>query len=157
MKILEGVNNATLIDDTYNASPTALEAAIRTLAEVQTSGKKIIAMGDMLELGAYSVEAHRSAALQAAAVADVLVLVGVRMSSVAEAASEAGMKKENIILCEDSRVAGERLRALVGEGDVVLLKGSQSMRMERAVAALLAYGDRDRKLLVRQEKEWLKK
>lgn len=157
MRILEGVNGATLIDDSYNSSPIAVEEALHTLMALQTKGKKIAVLGDMMELGKFSPESHRAAGAQAAESANTLITVGVRARGIAEGATEAGMAKENVHSFDSAPEAGEYLKGIVHEGDTVLLKGSQSVRMERAVAMLLAHPEQSKDLLVRQEEEWLKR
>jgi UDP-N-acetylmuramyl pentapeptide synthase len=83
--------------------------------------------------------------------------VGIRAQALAKAALEAGMKKEQVMMLNDAGTLGELLLSLVQDGDVVLVKGSQSMRMERTVEALLEDPSRKRELLVRQDDEWEKR
>ncbi len=156
MRLLPGLKGSVLIDDTYNSSPAATEAGLRTLAELKPK-RAIAALGDMMELGRYSVEAHRRAGAQAAKAADLLVTVGFRARDIAQGALDNGLKDERIYQYEDARKAGADLKNWVGEGDVVLVKGSQSMRMERVVEELMAEPERARELLVRQEPEWKKR
>ena len=158
MRILDGYNNSTIIDDSYNSSPTALRAALTTLKKIETKGKKIAVLGDMLELGRFSAAAHKKAGVQAANVADVLITVGVRAKSIASAAREAGFSAEYIQEFDtgESREAGRVVRAMLEEGDVVLVKGSQTgIRLEKAVKEILKDPTKARELLVRQEDEWL--
>jgi len=159
MRVLPGVHGSTIIDDTYNASPAALTAALETLESVQVRGRKIAVIADMLELGKFSVEAHREAGKKVAQLADMLVTVGLRSRTIAESAAEAGMPKDCIVQYDDgtSSQAGKDLREMVKEGDIVLVKGSQSMRMERAVKELLADPSRAPELLVRQDRAWSKR
>ena len=159
MRLLRGLKESTLIDDTYNSSPAAVEAALDTLRHVQPSksdlrGRRIAVLGDMLELGRHSVEEHRKAGAHAAKCADLLVTVGFRAHDTAQGALDQGMQESNILQYEDSNAAGKELKNLVGEGDIILLKGSQSVRMERAVEELLHDPEDARRLLVRQEREW---
>lgn len=155
MRILAGTNDSVLIDDTYNSSPVASEVALRTLKDIPRKGKRIAVLGDMLELGAYSVPEHENAGRQAAESCDVLVTVGVRARSIAVHAEAAGMPRERIFQFDTSTDAGEHVKAIVEPGDVVLLKGSQSIRVERAVKVLMANPSDAKKLLVRQDAEWL--
>lgn len=157
MCIHEGIERSTIIDDTYNASPVAVEEALNTLRNLSVRGQKIAVLGDMLELGEYSVEAHRKVGEQAAHCADVLVVVGIRMQQALQAAQDAGQLARAQHIANRASEAGTLVASLLKEGDVVLVKGSQSMRMERAVAALLAHPERDMKRLVRQEEEWQKR
>jgi UDP-N-acetylmuramoyl-tripeptide--D-alanyl-D-alanine ligase len=155
MRLFNGKNNSVLIDDTYNASPTATLEALDALKAA--GGKRhIAALADMLELGRYSVAEHERIGAQVAECADVLVAVGIRARKVAEAAKAAGMKADSIHEFDDSRAAAGALSMLIQTGDVILIKGSQSMRMERVTEALLA-DPRDRADLVRQDSEWKKR
>ncbi len=157
MKLLKGINDSMIIDDTYNSSPTASESALRTLGEVKTHGRKIAVFGDMLQLGKHTEEAHKNIGRIAKEYSDVLVVVGPRAKSIKEGAIEAGMDPENISEFLDSVTAGEFVKTLVRKGDLVLVKGSQGMRMERTVEAILLDRENKNKLLVRQESEWLNK
>jgi UDP-N-acetylmuramoyl-tripeptide--D-alanyl-D-alanine ligase len=154
MRVLEGKNGSTLIDDTYNASPVAVAEALKTLASIQTPGKKIAVLADMMELGPYSAAEHKAVGKQAANIADMLVLVGARMRYAGEAAKACGMPEDKIKMFETAVAAADFLEEHLQKGDVALVKGSQSMRMERAVERLLAYPSLASRLLVRQEKEW---
>ncbi len=154
MHILPGIKGSTIIDDTYNSSPAAVSAALDTLVFINPRGRKIALLGDMLELGRHSVEEHRKLGAQAAKCTDLLLTVGFRARDFAEGALEAGMSEENILQFEDAEKAGDEMAQLVQEGDCVLVKGSQSMRMEKAVKELMAEPERAEELLVRQDVEW---
>lgn len=156
LRILKGLKGSLIIDDTYNSSPSAALAALDTLKEVKGVKRKIAVLGDMLELGKYSAEAHRTLGKRAAEVADVLITVGFRTRATIEAALDAGMPEPNIRQYEkdESRRAGKELELELREGDLVLIKGSQSMRMERAVQEVMAEPLRAEELLVRQDPEW---
>ena len=156
MRILKGVRNSIIIDDTYNSSPAAALAALDTLRSVAATGRKIALLGDMLELGKYANDAHKEVGERAAASADMLVTVGFRARLMAEAALDAGMTDENVRSYEqgESERAGLELEKELQPGDIVLVKGSQSIRMERAVEVLLAEPEKAPELLVRQETEW---
>ncbi|MEK9154436.1 MAG: UDP-N-acetylmuramoyl-tripeptide--D-alanyl-D-alanine ligase [Patescibacteria group bacterium] len=155
MRILKGRNGSIIIDDTYNSSPAAALSALDTLKEIKAP-RRIAILGDMLELGRYAAEAHKNLGIRAADCADHLLTIGFRSRASAEAALDAGMSDGNIRQYEqsESRRAGEELKNELQEGDVVLVKGSQSMRMERTVELLMAEPERAGELLVRQEEEW---
>lgn len=157
MRIIEGIKEATIIDDTYNASPLATETAIMTLGEIKTDGKRIAVLGDMLDLGRYTQEAHKKVGEYAAKNAAVLVTVGMRARYIAEGALDAGMSEKNIYQFEESRKAGKFVEGIMEKGDIVLVKGSQGMRMERAVEEIMLHPEDKQKLLVRQDAEWLKR
>lgn len=155
-RILKGANSSILIDDSYNASPAAVEealGALRDLKEAMKLGKRIVVLGDMLELGRYSHEEHERVGRLAAQEADMLVTVGIRARSIAEGARAAGMSDEKIHSYGTSMEAALALKPLIGEKDVILVKGSQGVRMERIAFELLADPD-DADCLVRQDREW---
>ncbi len=156
MKVLGGIKNSVILDDTYNSSPVALESGLDTLASVDGK-RKIAVLGDMLELGKYSTDEHRRIGKHIAKTAKLLVTVGLRARFFAEGALEGKMKEKSIVRFEDSRQAGEYLKKVIKRGDVVLIKGSQSIRMERVTEMLLAEPERAGELLVRQEEDWLKR
>jgi len=154
MRIVDGVKHSTLIDDTYNSSPVALHQALDTLAEIKTSGRKFAVLGDMLELGKYSIDEHRKAGKHVADVADILITVGIRSRDIAGSALDFGMGENNIFQFEDSAAAGKQLELLLAPGDIALLKGSQGIRMEKAVLEAMADPDHAKDILVRQDEEW---
>ncbi|KKP76406.1 MAG: UDP-N-acetylmuramoyl-tripeptide-D-alanyl-D-alanine ligase [Parcubacteria group bacterium GW2011_GWC1_35_21] len=157
MRLLKGINNSFIIDDTYNSSPFACESALKTLGEIKSNGRKIAVLGDMLELGHHTEEAHKNIGKIAKENVDVLMTVGPRAEKIKEGTIEAGMNIENIFEFLNSQEAGEFLKTFVQKNDFVLIKGSQGMRMERAVEAILEDKKNKSQLLVRQDEEWLKK
>lgn len=154
MRIVEGIKGSIIIDDSYNSSPVAAEAAVRVLGEVKTKGKKIAVLGDMLELGKFTMDEHKKLGVAAGKNTDLLLAVGPRAKYIAEGALDADMNEKNIIEFDDARVAGKYLEGILMGGDVVLIKGSQAMRMERAVEEVMADPQNRTDLLVRQEEEW---
>lgn len=157
MRVLEGKSGSTIIDDTYNASPLATEHGIRTLGGLDVKGRKIAIVGDMLELGEYTREAHLKVGKLAAEHTHILFCVGNRARIVAEGALDNGMRDENVVQCDNARDAGREVLKILKGGDVVYVKGSQGMRLERAVKMLLADHIDPNLNLVRQEEEWLKR
>ena len=147
------MNGSLVIDDSYNSSPAAVEEALGALALVTDASRRIAVLGDMLELGRYSMSEHERIGELAAETADVIVSVGPRAKAIHHAALSAGKSEEASMAFATSDEAAEVLAGLVQKGDVVLVKGSQSIRMERIVEALLA-DPADQNKLVRQEKEW---
>lgn len=157
MRLLDGVKDTVIIDDTYNSSPVAAREALDALARCAAKGRKIAVLGDMLELGRFSVGEHKSIGAYAAARADFLVTVGVRSRNCADGALDAGLEGTNILQFDDARQAGKAVENLMKPGDTVLVKGSQGMRMERAVEEIMAHPEEKERLLVRQEREWMKR
>jgi len=129
-----GANGSTIIDDSYNASPTSSLAALNLLAELQ--GRKIAVLGDMLELGSYEEEGHRKVGRRVAGVADKLVTVGALGAVIGREAIAIGMQADDVFFAKDSRQAVEFLQDFVASGDLILVKGSRGMHMEEIVAEL---------------------
>lgn len=154
-RVIEGIKGTYIIDDTYNSSPVAAEAALATLSQFKTQGKKIAVLGDMLELGKYAVQEHKRIGALAGGVSNTLLCVGVRARYMAEGAGAGGLSEKNIFQFDDAREAGKFLEQIIKTGDVILVKGSQSMRMERIVEEVMAHPEQKGELLVRQEEEWL--
>jgi UDP-N-acetylmuramoyl-tripeptide--D-alanyl-D-alanine ligase len=127
-------SGALLLDDSYNASPESNLAALNLLEELE--GRKIAVLGDMLELGPYEVEGHEIVGARAAEVVNELVTVGQRARIIAAAAGASGLADDQITELEDTLQAVEFLRSRLQAEDVVLVKGSHGMRMDRIVAAL---------------------
>ncbi len=150
-RLLTGKGDSIIIDDSYNSSPVAVEHALKALKAFPHAKRRIAVLGDMLELGRYSVTEHERIARVAGESADVIVTVGIRARAFA-----AVPKKAEVVQFDNARAAAVALRDVVESGDVILVKGSQSVRMERIVKALL--NDRaDAARLVRQEKKWREK
>lgn len=157
MNIIKGIESSIIIDDSYNSSPVALEEALSTLDSIKTTGRRIAALGDMLELGRFSIDEHKRLGKKVAKVCDVLVAVGLRGKFFAEAALKARMGKRKVFVFENSGEAAGFLKDKIKKGDVVLVKGSQGVRMERVTKALIADPDMAKELLVRQDEEWEKR
>lgn len=154
MRIHAGIKGTTIIDDTYNSSPTAAEAALAALREVTHAKRKIAVLGDMLELGRFSQREHERIGELVPGAADMLVTIGIRSQKTAEAALEHGLSEKFILQYEESVKAGKELQNLIAPGDVILVKGSQGIRAERVVEELMAEPERARELLVRQDDAW---
>ncbi len=126
-----------LLNDAYNASPLSMRAALDTLAALEAE-RKVAVLGDMLELGKFSAEAHREAGRRAAAAGvELLITVGKQARETAAGAVEAGLDQERVLGCETAEEAAEECAARVRPNDLVLLKGSRGVRLERVAEALL--------------------
>jgi UDP-N-acetylmuramoyl-tripeptide--D-alanyl-D-alanine ligase len=156
LRLLKGVKNTWLLDDTYNASPAAAHAALDVLEEIPAK-RKIAVLGDMLELGKYTVEGHKAVGRRVAKVADLLFVAGPRSRFISEEAKAVGFKPENIFEFSTAEEIGKSLEETIKEGDLILIKGSQAMRMEKIVEEIMVHPEEKEKLLVRQEKEWQNK
>ena len=150
-EILEGLNQghtqlrlaavrsqtgALLLDDTYNASPESMLAALNLLDELE--GRKVAVLGDMLELGPYERGGHEMVGLRAAQVASVLLTLGDRAHMIADAARRAGMKKSSILEFNEFEPLIEWLKVNLTKEDAVLIKGSHGLRMDRITSMLEA-------------------
>lgn len=155
MNLIDGRSGSVLIDSSYNASPAAMEEALKVLGSF--SGRKIAALGSMNELGELADSAHVKVGKLAAEYADMLVAVGHHSKEMAEGAHRAGMSASLIHSFRNSKEAGAFVAGLLQKGDVVLAKGSQNkVRMEHLVKACMAEPEQARYKLVRQEPYWLK-
>jgi UDP-N-acetylmuramoyl-tripeptide--D-alanyl-D-alanine ligase len=131
---VQGKNGALLLDDTYNASPQSTLAALNLLDEM--SGYKVAVLGDMLELGRYEEIGHQMVGVRASEVADEIVTVGEIAREIANSARKRKFSKLIINEFENTDQAIEYLRDRLNENDVVLVKGSRGMRLDRIVAEL---------------------
>jgi UDP-N-acetylmuramoyl-tripeptide--D-alanyl-D-alanine ligase len=133
---LEEVGGIVLVDDSYNANPASMAAALRTLAEIGEECRSMAVLGDMLELGPGSEEAHREIGRLAATCVDRLYLMGEMAGAMAAGAREGGLPASSVVVARshDDILAG--LRESLDQGDHVLVKGSRGMRMEVVAAGL---------------------
>ncbi len=133
-QVLQLSGGVVLVDDSYNASPVAVERLLELLRKA--AGRRVAVLGEMYELGALTDQAHRAAGRQAASACDLLVAVGAEPARLlAEAASAAGLGDVRHVA--DSDEATETLRTLIEPGDVVLVKGSRGVGLDRTVGALV--------------------
>ncbi len=138
MELLPGIKYSYVIDDAYNASPLSMHAALDTLKTLPAK-RHIAVLGDMLEIGKYTLEAHERVGRLAAKNLDILVTVGLRAKFIAEAARGAGMNKKNIYVFETAEEAAPEMEKLVKRGDLILVKASHSMHLEKVVAEIKAF------------------
>ena len=134
LMVVRSEGGALLVDDTYNASPQSTMAALNLLEELE--GRKIAVLGDMLELGQYERQGHEMIGIRAAEIADVLITVGERAQLIAMSARRAGMKRDLVTELFDIQAAIDLLKQMIGTEDVVLIKGSRGMRMDKIIPAL---------------------
>ena len=132
--VSDGPRGSVIIDDTYNSSPDSALAALNLLADLE--GRRIAVLGDMLELGRAEKQAHRVVGRRAADVADVVITVGERARTMGAEALALGMPADHVLMVDDAPEAVPLLEELIQTGDVVLVKGSLGMRMDRIVTAL---------------------
>ena len=133
----ENVGGVYIINDTYNANPASMVAAIDTLKGVKEGKQKFIVLGDMLELGDNSVIAHRDLGIYiAGAGIDGLIAVGGFADYVADGAIGAGMNEDNVQTCMDYTETLEKIKQWLKKGDILLVKGSRGMKMEKIIEGL---------------------
>lgn len=126
-----------VLNDSYNANPGSMQAALETLALIGGRGKKIAVLGDMFELGQQSAKAHRELGRSAARLKiDQLYLLGAQAAQARRGALSAGMNAAQVVLGKDHGDIANRLRPQLRRGDWLLVKGSRGMKMEKVLAEL---------------------
>lgn len=165
-RIVSGIKNTILLDDSYNASPVAVLAALRDLAamELASGQRRIVCLGEMRELGVSSEALHERVGEEVGSLhLDLLVACGTLAHAMAKGAERAGMPSERIKLFDDTPEAGRFLQEMIRPGDVILAKASEGniqskgVRMERIIKELMADPIHAPELLVRQEPAWQRK
>ncbi len=160
MRLIEGIKHTLIVDDSYSSSPEAAKTALEALAqiEVRPEARRYAVLGDMLELGTETENAHRELGFKVAELGmDFLITVGEAAKHIARAAKEAGMEENKIASFASGAEAGRFLQEKIKEGDLVLVKGSQALRLERVVKEVMAEPLKASDLLCRQEQSWLEK
>jgi UDP-N-acetylmuramyl pentapeptide synthase len=136
---IKEINGIQFIDDSYNANPDSMKAALRTLIELDADGRRIAVLGEMGELGKESDQGHREVGEAAAALGvDELIAVGATGAAIARAAKKAGLEKSRSV--DSPEEAAEFLAENASPGDLILVKGSRSARMERVLEAFAKRG-----------------
>lgn len=129
IKEIQGVH---FLDDSYNANPDSMKAALRTLVELDADGKRVAVLGEMRELGAESEHGHREVGETAAALkVDYLITIGDVAATIAKAAEDAGLEKS--VAVQSTSEAAELLGEIALPGDLVLIKGSRAARTEEVI------------------------
>jgi UDP-N-acetylmuramoyl-tripeptide--D-alanyl-D-alanine ligase len=138
MEVLTLPGDIHLINDTYNANPGSMAAALETLMQVKQQGRAIAVLGDMLEMGGESASFHRQVGRIAAAEGvDHLLAMGKQASHLLAGAAEGGMARDQLTEAADHDKIATQVYGLLAAGDWVLVKGSRGMRMEKVVEALI--------------------
>lgn len=131
------LRSITLINDAYNANPNSMTAAMETLRDLRADGRKIAILGDMRELGPMGPQFHREVGAAAAECElDLLICVGNDGALIAEGAIRAGMSKLKVRTFADAELAIEKVPASIRTGDLVLLKASRAVKLERVAEAI---------------------
>jgi UDP-N-acetylmuramoyl-tripeptide--D-alanyl-D-alanine ligase len=130
-----------------------MERALETLQDLPGK-RKIAVLGDMLEIGEYAPDIHQEAGIRASEFCNYLFFVGQRMRFAYDGAINRGFDKNKIFLFERSTEVAEKLKPIIQPGDLILIKGSQGMRMELVIEEIMAEPEKAKDLLVRQDKPW---
>lgn len=139
---LERWRGFRIINDSYNANPASMEAALRTLAEMPGRGRRIAVLGDMLELGKESARRHRELGETVARCRiHRLFLLGREARRVEQGALGGGMERGFVVVGKDHGDLARRLKGQVQKGDWILFKGSRGIEIEKALAALKTLGE----------------
>ena len=137
MEVVSLRGGETLINDAYNANPNSMELALETLAEVKGKGRAIAVLGDMLELGSFTKEAHQRIGQKVSQLSiDFLLALGEEAPVVVESATRYGFPMERTRIAESHSEAISLLRKMIQNGDWILVKGSRRMAMEKIVEGL---------------------
>ncbi len=158
LNIIPGIKKTILIDDTYNSSPKAVQVALDVLSRIkpEKNGRRWAILGDMLELGDFTEQAHQEVGEDVVKLGiDMLVCVGEKSTDTAKVAEESGMAKEKVICFDNSDEAKKFVQNEISQGDVILIKGSQGVRMEKITKEIMAEPNKAQELLVRQYGKWL--
>jgi UDP-N-acetylmuramoyl-tripeptide--D-alanyl-D-alanine ligase len=157
MNLMKGIKGSLIIDDTYNSSPVSAGAALEVLGEIE-SGRKIAVLGDMLELGVNTEAGHRSVARKFLEIhGDIFFAIGDRMKFAADELKKHNIDPASLFVFEDPMTAGKKIKEIIDEDDLVLVKGSQGMRMEKIVEEVMAEPNKSGFYLCRQSRTWKEK
>jgi UDP-N-acetylmuramoyl-tripeptide--D-alanyl-D-alanine ligase len=135
--VMDFEGGTRVVNDAYNANPVSMRAALDSLSLVESSGRRAAVLGDMLELGEETARAHRQLGREASdSGIDMLIAVGRFAGELAGGAAAAGMKGERVRAVEEAGEAADLLREWIRPGDLVLIKGSRGVRLERVLQRL---------------------
>lgn len=150
--LIKGIKDTWIIDDSYNASPLAVSAALDILdaAGACDGNRKIAVLGDMMELGVETENGHRQVGKKVASIADLLFTVGERSRFISDEAEKNGLSKDRIFEFSQSSEAGIPLQQEIKKGDIILIKGSRSIKTEKIIKEIMAEPEKANELLVGQ-------
>ncbi len=137
LQVLQGIKGSHLLDGSASCNPESALQALSALADYPAQ-RRIAVLGDMAQLGSYAVEGHRRVGQAAAAFVDLLVVKGERAIWIAEAAEEAGLPRDRVIVTHTAQDVARNLKPQLASGDVTLVKGDVEAHMEHVVKHLLA-------------------
>ncbi|MEX0594923.1 MAG: cyanophycin synthetase, partial [Candidatus Paceibacterota bacterium] len=155
LRCLEGIKDTLLIDDTYNAAPAAVAMALDSISRLKVKGmRKVAILGEMKELGSESQSIHQDIGTLAADMVDVCIGVGEDAKDILLAFHKHN-PKGLYHWFENSEQAANRIVDFITSDDIIIVKGSQSSRMEKISMELLANKRYRKELLVRQSADWV--
>lgn len=157
MRIIRGIKQTLIVDDTYNSSPQSSFLALSALSRIriEKGARRFAVLGDMLELGSYTEQGHFEVGEYAYKMGvDKLIVVGERSVDIMKGAKEAGMEQDDIFHFDGTEEAGHFIQDRIKKNDLILVKGSQGVRMEKVVEEIMADPLRAEVLLTRQGPEW---
>ncbi len=138
MECFTSADGVTVLNDSYNANPASMEAALQTLRDVAAESRKIAVLGDMLELGAISEKSHYQIGETVYKIGvNILITIGKNSRYIAEGAIRKGMRQDNVFICQNLDKARSLLNSQLKAGDVVLIKASRALRMEDVVDSIV--------------------
>lgn len=132
LKLVSGIKGSFILDDSYNASPLSMRAAIETVHELRAK-RKIAILGDMLELGPYTMDAHEQLGRLTRKVFDILITVGPRGKLIASGALQAGFDKDRVFSFDEANQARLEAQKLIQKGDLILVKASRALQLDKIV------------------------
>ncbi len=136
--LVRGIKNITILDDSYNASPSSMKASLETFKSFKAK-RKVAVIGDMLEIGKYSEEAHREAGKIASKISDIIITVGDKAKFTADEAKKAGfIEGENLFSFDNSEALSKNILNIIKEEDIILFKASRGVKLEKAINKIVA-------------------
>ena len=136
MVLKEGIKESLILDDAYNASPVSMRAALETLESLPAK-RRIAVLGDMTELGKYTISAHKEIGEIVAGRVDTLVVIGSRAKFISEGAVAKGFNKKNVYEFDIAENALSSIQDLIRKGDLVLVKASRAIELEKVVEGII--------------------
>ena len=142
MRLVKGIKNSFIIDDSNNATSFSMLEGLEILRKVETEGKKIAVLGDVLGIGKYTIEAHETIGEKAAKICDLLFTFGQRARFIAQGAINKGMEQEKIFQFDTIKQGKILLQDRIKQGDLILIDGSKEMKMQEIVEEIKAMNNK---------------
>ena len=150
---IRGIKGSIILDGSYNAAPFSVTSSLDTLKDLSAE-KKIAILGDMLEIGNYAPEEHRKIGRRVASICDYAFFVGEWAVEMKKAALLAGMKEEQAFSFSNVKEINSKLENIISSKSIILVKGSQRIRLEKAILFIMHNPENAEDVLVRQTPEW---